>query len=161
MIQLKNKDIKHYREHILEHDQNGLCAICGKPPKNPCLDHHHKKKIKGTGQIRGVVCSSCNIFLAKSENNAVRYNISQKDLPQILRSIADYIEKEQYDLIHPSEKPPTPVLQKSSYNKLKSVYNGKAKFPEYRTRNNKNVQTLTKKLKKLFDAYDIEPKFYT
>ena len=155
MQQLKSKDIPVYRKKILKEDQDGLCAICGNPPRTPCLDHHHKKKIKGTGRIRGVVCSNCNVFLAKSENNAVRYGISHEELPEILRSMADYLEKDQYDLIHPSEKPHVPKLQKNSYNALRRVYNGKAKFPPY-----PKSGKMTKPLRKLFKRFSIEPKFY-
>lgn len=41
---------------ILE-EQNGKCAVCGKPPKTTRLavDHCHK-----TGKIRGLLCSYCN-----------------------------------------------------------------------------------------------------
>jgi len=44
------------------HSQNGLCAICGKPPSRRNVkemllhvDHNHK-----TGKIRGLLCNSCN-----------------------------------------------------------------------------------------------------
>jgi len=154
MKQLKKNEIKKYRDIILK-EQKGVCWICGKPPNIACLDHHHKKKINGTGQIRGVLCSNCNVFLAKSENNCIRYGISYSDLPYILRKMADYIEKEQYELIHPSEKPPEKKLQKSSYNKLKKIYNGRAKFPSY-----PKSGKLTKALTKLFEQYKIVPKFY-
>jgi hypothetical protein len=155
MYQLKSKDVPVYREKILNEDQNGRCAICGNIPKIPCLDHHHKKRVKGTGQIRGVVCSNCNVFLAKSENNAVRYGISHDELPDILRSMANYLERKQYELIHPSEKTQEPKLQKTSYNVLKRVYNGKARFPPY-----PKSGKMTKPLRKLFKHFKIEPKFY-
>jgi len=155
MYQLKANEIKEYRAMILERDQNGKCAICGKEPSRPCLDHHHTKRVGGTGQVRGVLCSNCNVFLAKSENNASRYGISKDDLPGILRAMADYIEKDQYALIHPSEAPKPKRLMKSSYNELKRAYSGKKKFPEY-PRSGK----LTKPLERLFEAYGIKPKFY-
>jgi hypothetical protein len=152
MIILKPKDIPAIREKILNEDQGGKCLICGKTPSRPCLDHHHKKRVKGTGKIRGVICSNCNVFLAKIENNSVRYAISHDDLPTILRNIADYLEKEQYDMLHPSE---VPKLKKSSYNELKRAYNGKKKFPAY-----PRSQKMNDALKALFEAYGIEPKFY-
>lgn len=38
-------------------EQDGKCAVCGKPPKTMRLavDHCHK-----TGKIRGLLCSYCN-----------------------------------------------------------------------------------------------------
>jgi formate dehydrogenase maturation protein FdhE len=39
-------------------EQRGVCAICGLPPKKACVDHN-----KDTGQIRGVLCHSCNVAI--------------------------------------------------------------------------------------------------
>lgn len=67
--------------------QKGLCAVCGKPetamfngvPKVMHVDHDH-----ATGQIRELLCGSCNGMLGLA-----------KDSPETLRSAADYIEKHQ------------------------------------------------------------------
>ncbi len=45
-----------------------------------------------------------------------------------------------------------PKLSKRSYNKLKKLYSGKAKFPDFQSSGK-----LTKPLEKLFKEYDIEP----
>lgn len=37
--------------------QNGVCAICGRPPKTRRLDIDHDHK---TGAIRGLLCVRCN-----------------------------------------------------------------------------------------------------
>jgi hypothetical protein len=64
--------------------QNGLCAICGKPPdmsvKRPtfCVDHDHE-----TGKIRGLLCNRCNVGLG---------NFSDKK--ELLFSAIDYLSKE-------------------------------------------------------------------
>lgn len=40
--------------------QQGLCAICDRPDPNRrlCVDHCHE-----TGEVRGLLCSSCNTAL--------------------------------------------------------------------------------------------------
>jgi hypothetical protein len=63
--------IKNYGINIEQYDeilkkQNGVCAICGKPPsvdKNGreislAVDHHHK--YNGIESIRGLLCWTCN-----------------------------------------------------------------------------------------------------
>lgn len=44
--------------------QNGVCAICGKPPihRKLAIDHNHK-----TGKIRGLLCIRCNPMLGWHE----------------------------------------------------------------------------------------------
>lgn len=163
--QLKHKDISEIRDEILYGPQDGVCAVCMEPPKRPCLDHSHTKRVKGTGLVRGVLCSSCNVFIAKSENNCMRYGFSQKDLPTILRSMAEYLEQRHYPLIHPSEAPKVPILTKRSYASLRKWYDnhyrGRAKFPEYKLNNKgKPIQKMTKPLQKWFDSAEITPRFY-
>ena len=154
MKQLKSKDIPELREKILKEDQNGLCPICNQEPKRPCLDHEHKKKIKGTGQIRGVLCSTCNVFIGKSENNCMRYGISQKDLPSILRNTADYLEKDQYPYIHPSEAPKKKILSKNCFKRLARDYINK--YPKRKRLVYPKSKHLTKDLEKKFKMFDIE-----
>lgn len=153
--QLKTTEVSVLRNQLLE-EQNWICPICKREIKDACLDHSHVKRIKGTGLVRGVLCRTCNVFIAKSENNAGRYGIKQSELPEILRSCAVYLEQQHLPYIHPSERPKRPRLQKASYLKLKRVYRGKAKFPEY----NKKTCSLTTKLAALFKKYGIEPTFY-
>lgn len=45
--------------------QNGVCAICGKPPKRRRLqvDHHHE-----SGAVRELLCVPCNTSLAYIED---------------------------------------------------------------------------------------------
>ena len=153
--QLKQKDIAKLRDELLI-KQKGICPICNKPIIHPVLDHDHKKRVGGSGQIRGVICSGCNIFLAKSENNCKRYGISNEQLPKVLRRMVRYLTAKQLPYIHPSEKEKVPKLMKVSYNKLKSAYTGKGKLPLY-----PKSGRLTAPLERLFDKYEIEPKFYS
>lgn len=152
--QLKTNGIWFIRESLLQ-KQNGLCAICGKHPNRPVLDHDHKKRLGGSTYCRGTLCSNCNIMLAKVENNALRYGFSQDELPNILRMLADYKQDDHTNYIHPSEKPKAKKLTKLSYNRLKKFYEGNAKFPDY-----PKTGILTVKLKELFEKYHIQPEFY-
>jgi len=45
--------------------QDGVCAICGKPPEETlCVDHCH-----ATGTIRGLLCRKCNIALGCNDDD--------------------------------------------------------------------------------------------
>jgi hypothetical protein len=154
--QLTASDVPIYRRNILKM-QKGYCPICMRPAHSPVLDHSHRKRIGGSGLIRGVLCRSCNVFLAKSENNSTRYGISSKELPNTLRAMAEYLEKPHMPYIHPSEKPREPKLTKISYNRLKKKMTslGKTNCPCY-----PKSGKLTVPLKKCFDLYEIVPEFY-
>jgi hypothetical protein len=56
-------------EDLLEmlRKQNGVCAICGKPPKegrNLDVDHCHETK-----EIRGLLCNNCNRALGHFQDS--------------------------------------------------------------------------------------------
>jgi hypothetical protein len=59
-------------------NQNGVCAICEKPPgkRRLAVDHDHK-----TGAVRALLCSNCNHVLGNGLDN-----------PDILRKAAEYLE---------------------------------------------------------------------
>lgn len=60
--------LKEYRD--LFNGQNGCCAICGRHQseliKAMAVDHNHITK-----EIRGLLCSQCNIFLGYCKDNIV------------------------------------------------------------------------------------------
>lgn len=154
MKQLKYSEIKQLRSKLLA-DQDFKCLICGKDfihsDLKPCLDHQHRKKLGGSGQIRGVLCSGCNKQLGKIENNAKRNQIDLSRLPEWLRECADYLEIPHLEIIHPTEKKKSKKLKKSCYNEIKKVHKGK--MPKYTGR-------ATKRIMELSDKYLIELEFY-
>lgn len=58
--------------------QNGGCAICGATPglRSHVVDHDHN-----TGQVRGLLCESCNNGIGRFQDN-----------PALLRQAATYLE---------------------------------------------------------------------
>ena len=67
-------------------DQQGLCALCGKPPSNPDgigvagrlhVDHDHE-----TGRVRSLLCLNCNHGVG-----------SFRDDPEVMRRAAEYVER--------------------------------------------------------------------
>ena len=152
---LKQSEVKSLRDKLAQ-EQNNKCLICNSELETPVLDHSHQKYNKGTGLIRGVLCRTCNIFIAKSENNCIRYGISHDTLPDILRSMAKYLEKEHHPFLHPTEVPKNPKLKKSSYNKLvrEAKKQGiKKKIPKY-------TGNYTKVLQELYERVGLDPEFY-
>lgn len=73
-----------YRMTVKEFDelfasQDRKCAIC-RCSEVPAKHHWHVDHNHSTGQIRGILCSSCNLVLGHS-----------KDDPNTLRAAADYL----------------------------------------------------------------------
>jgi hypothetical protein len=79
--------------NVILEKQNGVCAICRKPPtpqKRLCVDHDHKccsGKISCGKCVRGFLCDNCNRMLGSSI-----------DSPIVLRLGAEYLEYTQGDL---------------------------------------------------------------
>ena len=156
--QLKGCDLPALRQQLLD-EQEGECPICGLPVDAPCLDHSHKKRVKGTGLIRGVLCRSCNTLLGKIENNCLRYKVSHKALPLVLRNMACYLERPHKNILHPNERERPRKLKKSSYNTLKKLAKAAGVFSK-RIPDFPKSGLLTKPLEALFSKYDLEPEYY-
>jgi hypothetical protein len=63
----------------------------------PCVDHNHV-----SGMVRGVISMEGNTFLGRVENSFRRFGTSSKvGLPSILRSMADYLDQGDTDILHP------------------------------------------------------------
>ena len=77
--------------------QPKACPLILRKTSDWVVDHCHK-----SGMVRGVVSRVGNSLLGKIENFAYRRcQISQSHLPAVLRAIADYVEQEQLDVLHP------------------------------------------------------------
>src|SRR5690606_38061756 len=150
--QLLHSQVQFIRNSLLE-KQSGLCPVCKRLVVMPTLDHYHSKKHFGSGLVRGTLCNTCNRIVGVIENHFFRNNIDYSDGLNVLRNIADYILESRTRYIHTSEKPKSPRLMNSSYNKLVKVIDGKQKVPPYTKR-------FSRKLELLFSKYKVEPTFY-
>ncbi|WXB47865.1 endonuclease VII [Vibrio phage VB_VaC_TDDLMA] len=166
--QLKSSEIKQVREDILK-EQGGNCAICREEideSSGASLDHQHMLKREtigedGAGLVRGVLCRQCNVMEGKIWNNMGRY-IQPEDVAERIKwleSLISYYKKDNYNLIHPNEKPSEPKVSKKNYNKLKRLYNKdvelgtkKRKMPEYPKSGKMTIGLLS-----LFEEYEIPP----
>ena len=169
MKQLKTSEMKDVRERFYK-QQNGKCLILNKeqPLTEMALDHihgTHRSMFPGTNKlVRGLIQNDVNVIIGKIENQWLRSRSSLKDnhtLPDVLRGIADYIEKyssiDNFDekLIHPTEKPKEPKLSKRNFNKLKNEY---AKmYPKKKSLEYPKSSKLTKSLDKWYKIFEISP----
>ena len=128
-------------------EQNGLCPICGKELVREVLDHLHKKRLKGDGLVRGVICSQCNVFLAKIENSCVRYSIKLDDLPNVLNNISTYLSNPRLPYLHPSEAEKEPKLGKRLFSRLAKLY--AELYPKAKPLEYPKSAKMTKQLKEL------------
>ncbi len=95
---LRNKDIKELRSRLLM-IQKGRDPLTGRQIEKPCLDHDHT-----SGHCRAVLDYNSNQFLGKVESARKRYlyKFEDKDIPDILRQVAHYLEQGwNFNPIHP------------------------------------------------------------
>lgn len=76
--------VEQYDEMLKQ--QNSVCAVCGEPEKTIrktgsvqrlCVDHNHE-----TGDVRALLCLSCNTLLGHMEANPKRSRLLVKYLKQ-------------------------------------------------------------------------------
>lgn len=84
------KDAAKYRNDLLK-QQNGIDPITKEVITKPVLDHYHQ----GHQHCREVLQNECNAFEGKVVNSYHRMlgHITNKSLPEILRNLADYLER--------------------------------------------------------------------
>jgi hypothetical protein len=153
--------------------QNEICPILKRRIKyeDAVFDHRHKRKdeeigVDGKGLLRGVIHKNANVMEGKIARIHRRYGLHKFDipLPDLLRSIADYIERcpmcfNNIRYIHPNERPKTKLLGKRQYNKICKhyfeMYPRSKKIPEF-----PKSGKLTKEFEKLLAAVnEFENKF--
>jgi hypothetical protein len=176
---LKTSEISKVRDSIL-YKNNNICEVTGLPidtnRREAHLDHKHKKNKQSSigdeyqGLVRGVLHRDANVFLGKIENSFRRVGLESTGLhlPDLLRSYADYLDKNPYydildngDLvtyIYSTELPKPKKMTKTCYTKLVKVLkeaNYSKKIPVYPISG-----TLTKGLQELFKEYKVEVEYY-
>lgn len=100
--------IKEFRER----HNPGVCPILLKKLTKSVVDHDHR-----TGEVRGVIDFNANNLLGVIERKYYSYcSGDPKDLPDVLRRIADFLER-----------PPTGYLHPVGLNQLVAKFKGKNK----------------------------------
>jgi len=134
LIYMKQSEIKPLKEKIWLKN-NKQCPILKKevPLDKMVLDHKHKLKSEEPGPDKGTVREAlefrANAMAGKIENVYKRYGFHKEDisLPEMLRNIADYLEKGDYIeetentkiyYIHPNEVPKRKKVSKRDLNLL-------------------------------------------
>jgi hypothetical protein len=94
MQYIKQSDLKDWRNK----NSTNKCPITSADMEDCVVDHSHD-----TGRVRGVLHRQSNVLLGKIENAWKRYvqKSSAVELPEALRNMADYLEKDDLDLLHP------------------------------------------------------------
>lgn len=133
----------------LANDQGGICPLSLKPldfstPRSTAIDHSHE-----TGLIRGALTRSANACEGKVRRaietwGGVGKN-NEKELIAYLRRLADYLEKEPYDVIYPYHQ--TPEEEKRAERLRLSKRNAERKAKE-RVREHRKRQYGRKKNEK-------------
>jgi len=162
-VQLNQKDLAPLREK-LHKEQQGICPLLNQyfPVIKCVVDHQHRAKHEpigegGGGLIRGCIQFQANSMEGKIWNAWKRYGLSKFNitLPNFLRNLADYLERDNLPYIHPSEKPKAPKLSKKCYKELvQSLKGTKCKVPKY-----PSTGKLTKGLATLFEQQKIEVRY--
>lgn len=91
-------DVQRVRDRLVK-EQEGIDPITKEPLNRGCLDHLHND----SQLVRGVIGREINVLVGKIENTYNR-NIRywcKIDLPTLLRGIADYLEQEPLEIVHP------------------------------------------------------------
>ena len=167
MIKFKEITYKELKELRYEQwlKQQGECPILKQKIKyrESVFDHKHKTKAEklgeeGKGLLRGVIHFQANIMEGKIVRIYKRYGLNKfMPLPQLLRSIAHYIENPPMrpEYIHPNERE-FKKLGKRDFNRICKyyfqIYPKRKKLPVYPKSGklNKEFEIMLKETNKLY-----------
>ncbi|MCK5536490.1 MAG: hypothetical protein KAI79_06665 [Bacteroidales bacterium] len=161
LIQMEQKELKEYREAIVE-EINNRCPICTNTYDKSefVVDHQHKTKSEeigkdGAGLIRGVICRYCNSFEGKALGAFVRLGLKNRnaDLPELLIQLGKYLKQENTKYIHPNEKPKAPKLGKRIFNRVNKEY--KIRNPKKKPLIYPKSGNITKQFNELIKLYNL------
>lgn len=103
MQKLKSTEIKELREQLTPSDN--LCPILKSKmtgtAKRPVLDHCHSSSL-----VRAVISQAANTLLGRIENafNKWAKQHTKLTLSEVLRNVADYLERDHLPIEHPEHR---------------------------------------------------------
>lgn len=172
IVYLKSTEVKALREK-LHNEQNMICPVCAQKMSHDAmaLDHQHKLFKNqplledGAGLVRGAICLVCNSWEGKVSGSFKRMGLHKKNnsMSDLLRNLADYLERENLPYVHPNEVPREPNISKKNYNKIKKMYESEEFTPERKNQKKKvfpefpKSAKLTKALEELFIKFGVSP----
>jgi len=81
-IILERKGLTQEQYDAMVQKQQGLCAICGGPPRGRWKNHLMVDHDHSTQEVRGLLCTWCNLGLGKFQDN-----------PELLEKAAQYLRR--------------------------------------------------------------------
>jgi len=161
-VQLKTSEVASIRKKLHE-EQGMVCPVCNEEISHELttLDHQHKLfkdqplLENGAGLVRGVLCRNCNSFEGRVFSNYRRQGLHkiEASLSDLLRNLADYLDKENLPLIHPTERPKADKMGKRRFNQLNKEYC--KKNPSRKPLEYPKSGKITEKLAKLLENYNL------
>ena len=164
MFPVKSSELREIKRQLLI-EQNNTCPVSLRyldDSKETVVDHKHKLfkdqelGVDGAGLIRGVLDFRINSWEGKIVNSYRRLGLHNFGLsmPEMLRRLADYLEHDTTNLIHPTEIPKVKKLGKRKFNKIAKIY--KAENPNRKPLEYPKSGKPTKQIKELALKYDIQ-----
>lgn len=159
---LKYSEIKEFREQLAA-EQDHTCPISGEvlTEENSVLDHKHRlfknQELgdEGGGLCRGTILNTVNSWEGRVFSSYRRAGLHKLNatLPELLRGLADYLEKDELRVVHPTEREKPDKLGKRRFKQLSKLYS--EKYPKRKALEFPKSGNITVKLEKLFQDFGI------